>query len=73
MASEAAAIRATINGEAVEVAQGTLLTSFLASRGVDGRRIAVERNGEVVPRALHAELPILDGDVFEIVHFVGGG
>ena len=73
MAGEAAAIRATINGESVDVEPGTRLTSFLASRGVDGRRIAVERNGEVVPRAGHAELVIGAGDVFEIVHFVGGG
>jgi thiamine biosynthesis protein ThiS len=35
--------------------------------------VAVERNGEVVPRARHADVELADGDVIEIVHFVGGG
>ena len=66
-------IRSVINGEQVEVAPGTRLIEFLAGRGVDVRRLAVERNREVVARALHADLPMEDGDVFEVVHFVGGG
>jgi thiamine biosynthesis protein ThiS len=66
-------VRATLNGEAVEVAEGTRLVDLLRERGVDGRRLAVERNREVVPRAEHEALVVGDGDVFEVVHFVGGG
>lgn len=66
-------IRAVVNGEPVEVPSGTLLVEFLAGRGVDVRRLAVERNREVVARASHADLPMQEGDVFEVVHFVGGG
>jgi thiamine biosynthesis protein ThiS len=66
-------VRAVINGESVEVAEGTRLVEYLAGRGVDARRLAVERNREVVPRPRHAEIVIADGDVFEVVHFVGGG
>jgi sulfur carrier protein len=67
------AVRALVNGEAVEVPEGTALLDFLAGRGVDGRRVAVERNREVVPRSRQAGIVIEEGDVFEIVHFVGGG
>ena len=66
-------VRATINGEAIEVGAGTRLVEVLASRGVDVRRIAVERNREVVPRARQGEVVVEDGDVYEVVHFVGGG
>jgi sulfur carrier protein len=68
-----APVRAVVNGEAIEVAPGTRLVDFLGARGVDVRRLAVERNREVVPRAGHAALAIDEGDVFEVVHFVGGG
>lgn len=72
-AADAPTIRAVINGEPVEVPAGTPLLSFLQSRGVDVRRLAVERNREVVPRASHAAIVMSEGDVFEVVHFVGGG
>jgi thiamine biosynthesis protein ThiS len=63
----------TLNGEPREVASGTGLVEVLESLGIDARRIAVERNREVVPRARHAEVLIAEGDAFEVVHFVGGG
>ena len=66
-------VRATVNGEDVVVPPGTLLLDFLATRGVEPSRIAVERNGDVVPRAGQSGLMIAPGDVFEVVHFVGGG
>jgi thiamine biosynthesis protein ThiS len=40
---------------------------------LDGRKIAVERNLEIVPRSLYAETALEDGDRIEIVAFVGGG
>ncbi len=62
-----------LNGEAREVSAGTLLLDLLGELGVDGQRIALERNREVVPRSEHGTLVIAQGDEFEIVQFVGGG
>ena len=64
---------ATLNGESVTVPVGTLLGDLLAARGIEPTRIAVERNGQVVPRAERGALCLEDGDVFEVVEFVGGG
>ena len=66
-------VRIKLNGEGREVPAGTLLTALLESLSVDSRRIAVERNGEVVPRSQHAAVVVADGDSFEVVAFVGGG
>jgi thiazole synthase len=41
--------------------------------GVDPAKVAVERNLEIVPRSTFGEVPVEDGDDYEIVHFVGGG
>jgi thiazole synthase len=41
--------------------------------GLDTRKVAVERNLEIVPRDRYAEIPVQEGDAFEIVHFIGGG
>jgi thiazole synthase len=46
---------------------------MLGELGLDPRKVAVERNLEIVPRSILDEMPIEDGDAFEIVHFVGGG
>ena len=47
--------------------------SLLGELGVKGDRVAVERNGEIVPRALWAGTMVGEGDRLEVVHFVGGG
>ena len=49
------------------------LGSLLAHLELSGRKIAVERNGEIVPRSAHASTVVRDGDEFEIVVAVGGG
>jgi thiamine biosynthesis protein ThiS len=46
---------------------------LVAALDLDTRKVAVERNLEIVPRSLHAETPVADGDRIEIVHFIGGG
>lgn len=46
---------------------------LLADAGLAGRRVAVEVNGEIVPRGLHATRELRDGDRVEIVHALGGG
>ncbi len=62
----------TINGEALD-AGGKTLADYLAAAGYEQNRIAVERNGEIVPKASYGETRLQDGDVVEVVNFVGGG
>ena len=66
-------LRFTLNGEQHETGSGTRLLDLLETLGIDRRRVAVERNREVVRRADQAEIVIAEGDVFEVIHFVGGG
>jgi len=69
----AAMLRLTVNGNAHELAAPLTIAGLVAHFGLDGKLVAVERNREVVPRAEHATTELADGDVIEIVHFVGGG
>ncbi|MFO0591728.1 MAG: sulfur carrier protein ThiS [Polyangiaceae bacterium] len=62
-----------VNGEAREVAEGTTVRRLVEMLGLNDGPVAVERNGEVVRRAQHATEQLAEGDVIEIVHFVGGG
>lgn len=66
-------MRATVNGESVELPDGLTVAALLSHLGLRGERVAVERNGAVVRRARHAEEQVAAGDVLEIVSFVGGG
>ena len=61
-----------INGELFPAA-GMTLVDHLASAGYDPQRVAVERNGEIVPRSRYGETVLQNGDRIEIVRFVGGG
>ena len=61
-----------INGEAFDIA-GKKLAEYLASTQYDPKRIAVERNGEIVPKANYGETVLEEDDVIEVVNFVGGG
>ncbi|NML25798.1 sulfur carrier protein ThiS [Zoogloea dura] len=63
----------TINGEARVLAGPATVASLLDEMGLAGKRLAVERNGEIVPRGLHATTGLADGDRLEIVVAVGGG
>ncbi len=63
----------TVNGEAMSVPQGTTLAGLLALMELDRRKVAVERNLEIVPRSLYEATPLAARDAIEIVHFVGGG
>ena len=66
-------MRVTVNGEAREIAESTTVRGLIELLDLAGGPVAVERNGEVVPRAEHPTAALADGDVIEIVHFVGGG
>ncbi len=61
-----------INGTASAIA-GKTLAEYLAATQYDPKRIAVERNGQIVPKAQYGETVFQDGDNIEIVSFVGGG
>ena len=61
-----------VNGTELDIA-GKTLTEYLATTNYDMKRIAVERNGAIVPKATYAETVLKDGDSIEIVSFVGGG
>lgn len=63
----------TVNGEPRRIAAGATIADLVTSLELDPKKVAVERNMEIVPRSTLAEVPLADGDVLEIVHFVGGG
>lgn len=65
-------MRIEVNGEHREVEASTIL-ALVEELGLDVRKVAVERNLEIVPRSLHATTPLADGDRVELVQFVGGG
>jgi len=65
-------MRIKVNGDTREVAAGTIL-ALVRELGLDPRKVAVERNLEIVPRSLHGETALADGDRIELVVFVGGG
>lgn len=62
-----------VNGTPQPLAEAVTVAALLEARGLAGKRLAVERNGEIVPRGRHAETPLADGDRIEIVVAVGGG
>ncbi len=63
----------TLNGEARTVSSATTLADLLVELELAGKRLAVERNGEIVPRGQHASAVLSEGDALEIVVAVGGG
>lgn len=65
-------MRIQVNGEPRDTRAETVL-ALVEELGLDVRKVAVERNLEIVPRSLHATTPVADGDRFELVQFVGGG
>jgi thiamine biosynthesis protein ThiS len=65
-------LRIQVNGEERSVAAGTIL-ALVEELGLDVRKVAVERNLEIVPRSLHATTVLAEGDRIELVQFVGGG
>ena len=68
-----APIRLHLNGEPRQFAPATTIAALLDAEGLAQRRVAVEVNGEIIPRGRHAEHSLADGDKVEIVHALGGG
>jgi thiamine biosynthesis protein ThiS len=63
----------TLNGEPRKVSPGTSIAALAEQLNLDPKKIAVERNLEIVPRSTLAQVMIEEDDQLEIVHFVGGG
>jgi sulfur carrier protein len=62
-----------INGEARQFSAALTVTGLIEQLGYTGKRIAVERNGEIVPKSQHVTTALVSGDQLEIVVAVGGG
>lgn len=61
-----------VNGELLEIA-GKTMAEYLSGTSYNLQRIAVERNGEIIPKAQYGKAVLEDGDDIEVVCFVGGG
>jgi thiamine biosynthesis protein ThiS len=72
-ARTAGTVRITVNGEARDVTTGLTVAGLLDSLGLHPGLVVVERNREILDRARYGDVPVRDGDVLELVHFVGGG
>ena len=62
-----------LNGETRQTPPETTIATLLTAEGLAGRRVAIEVNGAIVPRAQHPQHVLQDGDRVEIVHALGGG
>ena len=67
------AMRLLINGDERTIPGAGDVAALVAALGLDPRKVAVERNLEIVPRSLYGVTALRDGDRIEIVHFIGGG
>ncbi len=63
----------SINGTSRTFSSALNLAELIAQLGYTGKRIALERNGEIVPRSTYANVLLADGDQLEVVVAVGGG
>ena len=63
----------TVNGETIILLEKTSLLELLQRNGYVTDKIAVELNGEIIPRSRYASVFLTDADKLEIVSFVGGG
>ena len=63
----------SVNGETRTFEGVDDVAALVAELGLDPRKVAVERNLEIVPRSTYAQTPLADGDRIEIVTFIGGG
>ena len=66
-------LKLTVNGAMRRIAAGATIADLVESLGLNPQKVAVEHNAEIAPRSTLADVALADGDVLEIVHFVGGG
>ena len=63
----------TVNGASTDIGDAQTVADVVVQMGLAGRKIAVEKNGEIVPRSRYAATAVCAGDQLEIVGAVGGG
>ncbi len=63
----------TLNGAPRRLDAPLTIAELLAAEGLQGKRVAVERNGEIVPKSQHSQVRVAGGDRLEVVVAVGGG
>lgn len=66
-------MRILLNGDSFELPDGATVADLLVRLDLTGRRVAVELNLDIVPRSLHSETVLREGDTLEVVHAIGGG
>ncbi|GAB5605240.1 sulfur carrier protein ThiS [Sideroxyarcus sp. TK5] len=66
-------ITISLNGAVRQLSQPVSIAALIDELGLAGKRVALERNGEIVPRSQFASQTLQDGDALEIVAAVGGG
>lgn len=62
-----------VNGDAMELPTGATIATLIENMSLEGKRLAVEVNEDIVPRSQHAEFTLSEGDRVEVVHAIGGG
>lgn len=66
-------MRLFVNGQPHDLPSASTVADLIGQLALTGKRIAVERNGDVVPKSQHAATALADGDRLEIIVAVGGG
>jgi len=66
-------IQLSVNGQSRQIDSSVNIARLLESMQLAGKRVAVERNGEIVPRSRYADTLVAEGDRIEVVVAVGGG
>lgn len=66
-------MRIVVNGQSRELADSPTVADLLSALGLEPRRVAVERNKQLIPRARYAQVRLCEDDTLEIVTLVGGG
>jgi thiamine biosynthesis protein ThiS len=71
--SDLEAIDIQVNGKSTRLEHGMTVSEFLGQKGLHPNMVVVEHNGQILRKGEFADASISDGDVLEVVHFVGGG
>lgn len=66
-------VKLIVNGESAALTENSTLQDLVRELGLEGQRIAVEVNQEIVPRSQHASYRLAPNDCIEVVHAIGGG
>jgi len=66
-------LKITVNGSSIQISEGANITDLLRDLDLNSGMVAVELNARIIPKSEYSGRNLKEGDVLEIVHFVGGG